>query len=104
MSKLKDLDSVEPVMPTLVATQVQVFPLREPLGKTQALARVVLNDQLQLTGLRIVDGCNGLFVSYPNDPSYKGDDYRAMFYPLTKDFREHIEQAVLAKYQEAVNA
>ena len=101
MSKLKDLDRVD--MPTLVATQVQVLPLREPLRKTKAFARVVLNDQLQLTGLRIVDGSNGLFVSYPNDPSYKGDDYRSLFYPLTKELREHIEQAVLAEYQEAAN-
>lgn len=83
----------------LKVTHVQVFVLTEPVGKTRALARVMLNDQLQLTGLRIVDGANGLFVSYPNDPSYKGDDYRTIFYPVTKALREHIEEEVLKSYQ-----
>lgn len=84
----------------LTVTQVQVFPLKESLGKTRALARVVINDQLQLTGLRVVDGSNGLFVGYPNDPTYKGEDYRSIFYPLSKELREHVEHCVLEKYQE----
>lgn len=88
---------------TLSVTAVQVYPLREPVGKTRAMARVVLADQLQLTGLRIVDGSNGLFVAYPNDPSYKGDDYRSLFYPLTRDLRDHIEGKVLEKYQEEIS-
>ena len=99
-AKLKLSDRVEPVIQTLVATQVQVYPLKEALGKTRALARVVLNDQLHLTGLRILDGSMGLFVSYPNDPSYKAEDYRSIFYPITKELREHIETVVLAKYAE----
>ena len=81
-------------------TSVQVYLLKEPLGKTRALARIVLNDAFQLTGLRVVDGANGLFVSYPNDRGYKGEDYRSLFYPLTKDLREHIEEEVLIKFQE----
>jgi stage V sporulation protein G len=85
---------------TLEVTSVQVYRLKEPLGKTRALARVVLADQMQLTGLRVVDGANGLFVSYPNDPSYKGDDYRSLFYPVTRELREHIESAVLARYND----
>ena len=95
-----------PEVPTgcngIVVTSVQIYLLKEPMGKTRALARIVLNDAFQLTGLRIVDGSNGLFVSYPNDPSYKGDDYRSLFYPLTGELREQVEEAVLAKYNEAL--
>ena len=69
-------------------------------GKTRALARVILNDCLQLTGFRIIDGHNGLFVAYPNDPSYKGDDYRPLFYPVTREIREHIENTLVGKYRE----
>lgn len=89
---------------SIVVTQSQVFVLEEPSGRTRALARVVLNDCLQLTGLRVVDGMSGLFVSYPNDPAYKGDDYRSIFYPVTKELREHIEDTVLAKYKEVLDA
>ena len=86
----------------LKVTHVQVFVLTEPVGKTRAMARVVLNDQIQLTGLRIMDGASGLFVSYPNDPSYKGEDYRSLFYPATKALREHIEEEVLKSYEIAM--
>jgi len=100
--KLNPSDRVEPAMQTLAVSQCQVYPLKDAIGKTRAFARVVLNDQLQLTGLRIIDGANNLFVSYPNDPSYKGEDYRSIFYPLTKELRNHIEEMVLAKYAEAM--
>jgi stage V sporulation protein G len=79
-------------------TNVQVFPIREPKGKTMAFARVVLGDQLQLTEIRVLDGSNGLFVSYPNDPSYKGDDYKSLSYPVTRELRDHIEECVIWSY------
>lgn len=99
MSKTAEV-SVE----SLQITQLQVFPIRENQGKTRAFARVLLNEQLQLTGLRVMDGSNGLFVAYPNDPSYKGDDYRSIYYPITRGLREMIESAVLEKYQETLAA
>ena len=87
----------------LEITGCQVYTLVQPVGKTKALARVVLNDQMQLTGLRVVDGSNGLFVAYPNDPGYEGEDYRSLFYPVTKELRDTIESEVLAKYHEATS-
>ena len=84
---------------TLEVTSVQTFPLNEALGKTKAFARVVLNYQLQLTGLRIIDGAGGLFVAYPNDPTFKGEDFRSIFFPLTRNLREHIETEVLKQYE-----
>lgn len=86
--------------PCLKVTASQVFPLSEPTGKTVALARCLLNDQLQLTGLRIVIGVNGLFVSYPNDTSYKSDEYKCIYYPVTRALRDHIEEILLAQYKE----
>lgn len=101
MAKKTD-KTTETTPSTLQVTHVQVYPLKEALGKTKALARVVLNEQMQLTGLRIVEGSMGLFVSYPNDPSYKGEDYRSLFYPITKELREHVEIIVLRAYEEAL--
>jgi stage V sporulation protein G len=88
--------------PCFQVTSCQIFLVKE-LGKTKAMARVMLNDQLQLTGLRVVEGANGLFVAYPNDPAYKGEDYRSLFYPVTKELREHIEETVLTMYHENKN-
>lgn len=84
----------------LAVTSVQVFPFKEGanLGHMKGMATVVLNDQLQLRGLRIMDGANGLYVGYPMDPFYRGEDYRSIYLPVTRQLREHIEQCVLEKY------
>lgn len=112
LSKLQNLLQDEPdetITPTaafncLAVTQVQVFPLKEGLGsKTlKAFAQVVLNDQLVIRGLRIMDGVNGLFVSYPLDPFFQGEEFRTVVNPITRQLREHIENCVLEKYQTVV--
>ena len=85
----------------LAVTNVQVYPFREEakFGNMLGLATVVLNDQLTIRGLRIMGGENGLFVGYPADPFYKGEDLRSSVFPITRALREHIENCVLEKYQ-----
>ena len=84
----------------LAVTQVQVYPFQQgpSMGHLLGLASVVLNDQFQIRGLRIMDGENGLYVGYPNDPFYKGEDFRSVCCPMTRQLREHIENCVLEKY------
>ena len=87
----------------LTVTQVLVFPFEEGanLGHIKGLASVVLNDQFMVRGLRVMEGENGLFVGYPIDPFYRGEDTRSVCTPVTRQLRENIEGAVLAKYREA---
>lgn len=93
-----------PAFDCLAVTQVQVFPFKEgpSLGHVKALAQIVLNDQLIIRGLRVMDGLNGLYVSYPLDPFFKGDDFRSICNPITRQLREHIENCILEKYLAAV--
>lgn len=88
----------------LAVTNVQVFPFKEGInmGHMKALATIVLNDQLQIRGLRVMEGENGLYVGYPNDPFYKGEDLRSICFPITRQLREHIENCVLEKYQAVI--
>ena len=87
----------------LAVTQVQVFPFKDnALTSLKGFANVVLNDQLLLRGLRINDSSNGLWVGFPVDPFYKGEDFRTLVVPMTKQLREHIENCVLEKYQAAI--
>jgi stage V sporulation protein G len=90
----------EPTMLQVTSVQVTVLRDRLPGTKTVAFCRVVLNNQFQITGLRIIEGANGLFVSYPQDISYKGEDYRSICFPTTRELMDHIEKEVLAKYNE----
>ena len=85
-------------MDKLTITHVSVFPVKEPQGKLRAFVRMVLNEQFQLTQMRLYQGDNGMFVGYPIDPSVKGDDYRQMFYPLTRELREEVDKLVIAEY------
>lgn len=88
----------------LAVTSVQVFPFRDgpSLGHIKGLAQVVLNDQFLVRGLRIMEGENGLFVGYPVDPFYKGEEYRSICTPMSRQLREHIENCVLEKYHAAI--
>ena len=93
-----------PAFDCLAVTNVQVFPFKEgpSLGHMKALATVILNDQIQLRGLRVMEGENGMFVGYPLDTFYKGEDYRTIIVPITRQLQEHIENCVLEKYKAAI--
>ena len=84
----------------LQVTSCIVHKIKEPSGKNLAFAQIVLNEQFNCNGLRVVDGSNGLFVAFPNDPGYKGDDYRSLMYPLVRELRAHIEESVIAAYNQ----
>ena len=101
----KKAEEISSAFDCLAVTQVQVYPFKEGpfTGKMLAMASIVLNDQLQVRGLRIMDGENGLFVGYPNDPFYKGEDFRSICFPMTRQLREHIENCVLEKYQASLD-
>lgn len=98
------MNATEKTFDCLAVTNVQVFPFKEGanLGKMKALAVILLNDQIQIRGLRVMDGENGLYVGYPKDPFYKSDDFRSLVLPITRQLREHIENCVLEKYQAAI--
>ena len=98
------MNTTEKTFDCLTVTNVQVFPFKEGpmMGHMKGLATIVLNDQIQIRGLRVMDGHNGLYVGYPIDMFYKGEDYRTVCLPMTRQLREHIENCVLEKYQQAI--
>ena len=87
----------------LQVTQVHVFPFMDSgnLGHIKGLARVVLNDQLEICGIRVMEGENGLFIGFPIDPFYRGDEFRSVVSATTSALREHIEACVLEKFNYA---
>lgn len=97
--------SNEQMFDVLAVTKVQVFPFRggpNGFGSLMAIANIVLNEQLVIRGLRVMNGENGLFVSYPTDPFFKADYPQNICNPLTRQLREHIENCVLEKYQATI--
>lgn len=85
----------------LAVTRVSVFPFT-PSGtcsRTKGLATVTLNDQLTIHGVRIVEDEDGLRISMPPDPFFKGEGTRELAQPLTAQLREHISNCVLEMYR-----
>ena len=100
MAKDKEIQAFD----CLVVSEVKVIPFKEgpSLGRMKALAEIVLNDQFIVRGLRIMDGENGLYISYPLEPFVRGDEFRSICNPITRQLREHIESCILEKYLEAI--
>lgn len=51
----------------ICVTDVRISPIKqiEGLTHTKALAEIVFNDKLLIRGIRVVEGENGLYISYP---------------------------------------
>lgn len=95
---------IENAFDCLAVTEVNVFPYKTNvnLGNVKAIAEIVLNDQMILRGLRVINGTNGLYVSYPVNPFFKGEGIQSIVAPITRQLREHIENCILEKYQEKI--
>jgi len=79
----------------LKITDISIHIVNQSSGRLKAIARIVLNDCLQLNNLRIFNGMNGLFVAYPIQ---EREDFQQLFYPVNKEFREYVEMEVICAY------
>lgn len=86
-------DSKEPVF------NVSVTPIDREGSHTKGLARMYIGDSFVVQNISVVEGKNGLFVSMP---AYKTDrgDYQNIAFPITKDFRRKLFDAVLNAYKQ----
>lgn len=92
----------------ICVTDVRIIPIKqiEGLTHTKALAEIVFNDQLLIRCIRVVEGENGLYISYPFPfhPTTGEDGLsRSTVFPITKVLRDHVESVVLEKYKDTVN-
>lgn len=82
----------------VTAVNIKLVEPTEDLQHIVAEAEVVLNDQILIKKIRVMDGVNGLFISFYNTRATDGDDFVTVVNPLTRQLRTHIENCVLEKY------
>lgn len=91
----------------ICVTDVRISPIKqiEGLTHTKALAEVVFNEQLLIRGIRVVEGANGLYITYPCPfmPMTSDDGFKSSVFPITKALRDHVEAVVLEKYNDTIN-
>ncbi|MCL2086178.1 MAG: SpoVG family protein [Oscillospiraceae bacterium] len=75
---------------------------RKVENKILANASITLNNELVVTGIQIVDGAKGIFVSMPQYRDNEGQ-YHDRVYSLTKEMRDKINNAVLEEFENQTN-
>jgi len=73
---------------------------KDDKDKLMAFAKVVLNDQFIIHGVRIYEGVNGAFMTFPQDNSDKNKTGAKMdiCHPTTAELRNYISEQVMAEY------
>ena len=76
----------------MVVTEVRVKKYEK--NNVKGFATITLDKALVVSGLTILDGKNGLFVSMPRNKSTDGKYHDSVF-PLSKDLRNEITNSVI---------
>ena len=80
-------------------TNTKIYKLTD--SKTLALASITLDNEFVVSGLKVLNGKNGLWVAFPNRKDNKGE-YHDICFPITKEARQGIITTVLDKYNAEV--
>lgn len=81
-------------------TEVKIYKLTD--SKTLALASITLDNEFVVSGLKVLNGKNGLWVAFPNRKNKDGE-YKDICFPITAEARQGIITTVLDKYNAQAN-
>ncbi len=87
-------------------TDVIVFPVKNKQENSalNAFCRIILNDQFIINGIRIFEGKNGPFISFPQEYSKTAGRGYDICFPITAELRTYISDQVLSQYSLTLNA
>ena len=83
--------------PLPMKIDVKIGTIR-PEGNIRAIASINLNDCFAIRNVKVMDSTKGLFVAMPSYKTGNGE-YKDICFPVTKVFREQLNQAVLQSYE-----
>lgn len=85
---------------TITEVRIQLRPGGDGL---KAFANVTLDEAFAVHNLKVVEGARGLFVSMPARRDAAGK-YRDLAHPVTREFYEALQRAVLEAYRRAAGS
>ena len=83
--------------------EARAYPIADPKSSTVAYASINIDDKFAVNGIRVVNSEKGLFVAMPQTRDAKGE-YRDICFPVTKELRQQLSDAVLNEYANALDA
>ena len=91
------------IKPASVFTSVRVH-LLNGTDKAKALASCLVSNAIMITGIRVVEGKNGLFISMPQKKNAQTGDFTDIAFPISKEMREELSQSILDEFERAAHS
>ena len=83
---------------TLELTDLTIHPSKFENSKTRAFCTATFNHALTVTGIRIIQGIKGIFVSFPKTGRRDTGKTCPIVYPASQEVKRSIESRILATY------
>ena len=75
----------------------------EKEGKMKAVVSITIHEEFVVHDIKIIEGEKGLFIAMPSRKAADGE-YRDIAHPINSSTREKIQELILEKYQETLEA
>ena len=72
-------------------------------GKMKAVVSITIDEEFVVHDIKIIEGEKGLFIAMPSRKAADGE-YRDIAHPINSSTREKIQELILEKYQETLEA
>ena len=81
--------------------QVKISVLANSENRVKAMASITFDNVFAVTGIKVVEGQNGIFISMPQRKTASGE-YKDVCFPVTGDFRKVISGKIIDAYNKEV--
>ena len=72
-------------------------------GKMKAVVSITIDNEFVVHDIKVIDGEKGLFIAMPSRKAADGE-YRDIAHPINSGTREKIQNTILGRYQESLEA
>ena len=81
--------------------QAKISLLANSTNNVKAMASITFDNVFVVTGIRVLQGQNGMFAAMPSRKTASGE-YKDVCFPLNGDFRKEINDKVIEAYNKEV--
>lgn len=79
-------------------TNVKIYHTKSSNNRLLAFAKIVIEERLVISGIKIFDGNNGEYLSFPNSHNHMTGKTYDICFPITREFHSKIVETVLNEY------
>src|SRR5271170_1519288 len=89
--------------PSPIFSSVRIHLLSDS-DKVKAMASCLVAGAIMITGIRVVEGQNGLFISMPQRKNNTTGEYTDVAFPISKEMRDELSLHILGEYERTAHS